>query len=227
MIDMGDDGDVPDVVAGSRLHADSHTSALILVRHGESSWNAEGRIQGHADPPLSERGRAQSRALRDVLPALGIEHAVASDLIRARETAALAGYDLLPTDPRWREIDLGAWTARFTAEIPEGQLAAWRRGEHAPDGAETWAAFQARVGGAVDELRAHGGRWLIVTHGGCVRAATAHVTGAPVTALAGPANGSVTLLELSPVPRLVAYNRVDEAGVPAGSAPGGPTATPG
>jgi glucosyl-3-phosphoglycerate phosphatase len=207
------------------VHVNSHNSALVLVRHGESEWNAEGRMQGHADPPLSERGRAQSRALREVLDGIGIDHAVASDLIRARETAALAGYDLLPTDARWREIDIGVWTARYAAEVPEAQLAAWRRGEHDPAGAETWPAFQARVGGAVDELRAHGGPWLIVTHGGCVRAATAHVTGAPATALAGPANASVTLLELAPQPRLLAYNRADDAGVPVPTEPGGTVGT--
>ncbi len=226
MIDVGDDGDVADVVAGDLLHATSDTSALILVRHGESAWNAEHRLQGQADPPLSDRGRDQARALREVLPALGVEQAVASDLVRARETAALAGFDLLPTDARWREIDIGAWTARYAAEVPPERLAAWRQGDYAPDGGETWSRFQDRVGGAVDELRRAGGRWLVVTHGGCVRAATSHVTGAPATALAGPANASVTLLELAPQPRLLAYNRAQDAGVPVPSDPGGTVGTP-
>jgi probable phosphoglycerate mutase len=204
----------------------SDTSALILVRHGESAWNAEGRLQGQADPPLSERGREQARRLRDVLGELGIDRALASDLVRARETAALAGFDLLPTDARWREIDIGAWTARFASEVPAAELAAWRRGDHTPAGAESWAAFQARVAAAVDELSIAGGRWLVVTHGGCVRAATSHVTGAPAIALAGPANASVTVLELAPNPRLLAYNRADQAGVPVPSEPGGTAGTP-
>ena len=193
----------------------------MLVRHGESEWNATHRLQGQADPPLSDRGREQARALRDVLRDFAIEHAVASDLVRARETAALAGFDLLPTDPRWREIDIGAWTAKHSAEIPADRLAARLLGEHVPDGAESWPVFQARVGQAVDELRAAGGTWLVVTHGGCVRAATAHVTGAPAVTLAGPANTSITLLELAPQPRLLAYNRSDDAGLPEPSEPGG------
>ncbi len=226
MINVGHDGHVADVLTRDCLHSNSHTSALILVRHGESAWNAEGRLQGQADPPLSDLGRDQARALRGVLPGLGIERAVASDLVRARETAALAGFDLLPTDARWREIDIGAWTARFASEVPASRLSAWRRGEHAPDGGETWPQFQARVAGAVDELREAGGRWLVVTHGGCVRAATAHVTGAPAITLAGPANASVTLLELAPQPRLLAYNRAQDGGVPVPSDPGGTLGTP-
>ena len=73
-------------------------SRLFLVRHGESAWNAEGRLQGQAQAPLSDRGRDQARALR--LPQLP---AVSSDLERAVETAALAGFPDAPTDARWRE----------------------------------------------------------------------------------------------------------------------------
>ena len=64
---------------------------LILVRHGESTWNAEELLQGQLDPPLSERGREQSRALAGMLDGVPDDRIVCSDLGRARETADLLG----------------------------------------------------------------------------------------------------------------------------------------
>src|SRR5919109_2161839 len=82
---------------------------LILVRHGESTWNAEERLQGQLDPPLSERGREQSRALAQMVDGLPDERVVCSDLGRARETAELMGLRPGRYDDRWREIDVGSW----------------------------------------------------------------------------------------------------------------------
>src|ERR671929_2443690 len=84
---------------------------LILVRHGESTWNAEERLQGQLDPPLSERGREQSRALAAAVDLTGFppERIVCSDLTRARETAELLGVAPGRYDERWREIDIGEW----------------------------------------------------------------------------------------------------------------------
>ena len=193
----------------------------MLVRHGESEWNAAGRMQGQGDPPLSDLGREQCRALRDALAGMRIDHAIASDLVRARETAALAGFDLVPTDPRWREIDVGAWTARHTGEIPREQLDAWKRGMHVPAGGESWPELVTRVGEAVDEMRAAGGTWLVITHGGCVRAAIAHVTGASPTAMRSPDNASLTLIALGTWPCLLAFNRSAGADGASPVAPGG------
>src|SRR5918995_6428158 len=64
---------------------------LILVRHGESTWNAEELLQGQLDPPLSERGREQSKALAGMLDGLPEDRVLCSDLGRARETAELLG----------------------------------------------------------------------------------------------------------------------------------------
>ena len=80
-------------------------------------------------------------------------------------------------------------------------VAAWRRGEHYP--AEPWQQFQARVAAATDELR--GEDVLVVTHGGCIRAATAHLTGADARTLAPPANASLTVIEHGDRVRLHAY----------------------
>src|SRR5215207_1622525 len=90
---------------------------LILVRHGESTWNAEERLQGQLDPPLSERGREQSLALAGVVDGMPEERIVCSDLGRARETAELIGLRPARLDPRWREIDVGEWGGRQAAEI--------------------------------------------------------------------------------------------------------------
>lgn len=196
-------------------------SRLVIVRHGESAWNAESRLQGQADPPLSALGREQASRLAPVLAGTVFAGVVASDLARAQETAALAGFPDAPGDKRWREIGLGEWTARLNAEVPRADLDAWRAGRHVPEGGETWNAFVRRVGSAVEELAARGGDWLVVSHGGCVRAACAHVTGAAVEAFAGPANASLTMLELAPRRRVLAFNRAEDAGLPEPSDPGG------
>src|SRR5215210_3333426 len=141
---------------------------LLLIRHGESTWNAEHRLQGQADPPLSALGREQAATLVPFLDGLP-ERSLSSDLTRAVETAAALGLAGAPTDPRWREIDIGDWAGKTIDELDPDEVAAWRRGETAPPNAETWAEFQARVAAAVDALR--GEDAVVVTHGGCVRAA--------------------------------------------------------
>ena len=93
---------------------------FVLIRHGESTWNAAGRWQGHGDPPLSERGREQAARLAAELASAGIEVIVASDLLRAAETAAILGavFGVAPaSDARLRELDIGRWTGWTRAEI--------------------------------------------------------------------------------------------------------------
>jgi probable phosphoglycerate mutase len=193
----------------------------LLVRHGESAWNAERRLQGQADAPLSERGRAQGTRLRDVLRTLPVDAAVSSDLLRARETAALAGFADARADARWRELDLGAWSGRLEAEVAPEELAAFRRAALVPPGGESWPLFAARVAAAVEELGRAGGTSAVFTHGGCVRAAVAHVTGARPETVAGPVNTSLTLVELAPRRRLLTFNWSPEPGLPRASEPGG------
>ena len=197
------------------------SARLVLIRHGESVWNAERRLQGQADPPLSDAGRAEARALAPLLEHLPRDGVVASDLLRARETAELAGLGRPETDPAWRETDLGAWTARLEADVGAEQLGAFRAGTLVPPGAEGWPAFLVRIGEAVEALGRRGGTWLVVTHGGCVRAAVAHVTGASIEAFAGPSNTSLTVVELAPRRRLLVLNRTSGEILPRPSEPGG------
>lgn len=106
---------------------------ILLARHGETPWNAEGRYQGQIDIPLSPVGEAQARALGERLRGVPITRAVASPLSRARRTAELAlGEDragMLALDPDIQEIAHGEWEGLLAAEIAEkdpARLRAWR-----------------------------------------------------------------------------------------------------
>ena len=94
------------------------------MRHGESTWNAEDRLQGQADPPLSARGRLQAEESLERVRHFAPDTVVSSDLVRAVETAEILGYADPVLDPRWREVDIGEWTGRIggdvRAEVPEG-----------------------------------------------------------------------------------------------------------
>ena len=160
---------------------------VLLVRHAQSEWNASGRWQGWADPPLSELGRAQARRAGERLRRIAepLTRAVSSDLDRARTTArivaGLAGSsELHGREPQveevagLRELDVGEWSgltrAEITAEWPEA-LARWdaREIDSAPGG-ETQDAFDRRVRSAMTRVLADhpGQQLLIVAHGGVV-----------------------------------------------------------
>jgi probable phosphoglycerate mutase len=181
------------------------SARLILVRHGQSTHNAQARLQGQADPPLSDAGRAEAELLKPALPAFEDDRVVTSDLQRAAQTAALLGYPGARRDPRFREIDVGEWEGRPLAEFPAGPETAWRGGPLQAPGGESWGDLQKRVGQALDELITQGGTWLVVCHGGVVRAALSHVTGADPQRVAGPANASVTIVRANERPQLEAY----------------------
>jgi probable phosphoglycerate mutase len=149
---------------------------LLVVRHGQSTWNADGRWQGQADPPLSPLGEQQAAAAaRTVGPCDAV---FASDLERARRTAAVVasgvlagGEDAVLTDPRLRERHAGGWTGLTRAEIETrdpGALAAGRR----PEGFEPDAVLAERgLAALLDCARGlpAGGTGLVVTHGGLIR----------------------------------------------------------
>jgi probable phosphoglycerate mutase len=181
------------------------SARLILVRHGQSTHNAQARLQGQSDPELSETGRAEAQLLRSLFTGFPPERVITSDLRRAAETAAIIGFPDARRDARFREIDVGSWAGRPLSDFPDEALTAWRGGElHAEDG-ESWPDLQERVGGALDELLAAGDTWVIVCHGGVVRAALSHVTGADPRRVAGPANASLTIMRAGEPPRLEAY----------------------
>ncbi|MCH6484665.1 histidine phosphatase family protein [Pseudoxanthomonas sp. LH2527] len=106
---------------------------ILLARHGETPWNAEGRYQGQIDIPLSPVGEGQATALGQRLKDVRIDRAVASPLSRAQRTAQLAlgdaRVDMLLTDPELQEIAHGEWEGLLASEIQDkdpARLLAWR-----------------------------------------------------------------------------------------------------
>jgi broad specificity phosphatase PhoE len=144
---------------------------LLLVRHGETDWNAEGKLQGHTDRPLNEYGRRQAQALAEQLAGDSIDAVYASDLSRARETAEILGAKLgLPVvvDPDLREKNWGNW---------EGLTSDERL--HVEFEGETSEAHRDRTLSAVQRIveRHPEGRIVVVTHGGSLRRIQAAVSG--------------------------------------------------
>ncbi len=167
-------------------------TVLTLVRHGETEWNAAGRIQGHLDVPLSATGLVQAAAIGQRLGGEAFDAILSSDLERALQTARPIGRHPEQTilrDARLRERHLGVLQGLTGEEAAIRQPHAWgafkaRNPEAALEGGETLGEFSQRVVGLIDELlRAHaGGRLLLVTHGGVLDAAYRHATGMPLNA---------------------------------------------
>ena len=161
---------------------------ILLLRHGQSVWNAAGRWQGRADPPLSPLGREQARVAIDSLD--HVDAVFSSDLVRARETAEiLATEHEVQFEPRLRERDGGEWTGLTRPEIEAqwpGYLADGRR----PEGFEEDEQVIERARGAIARITAEvpDGIVIVVSHGGLVRAVERHLgleDGGPVPNLGG------------------------------------------
>lgn len=161
---------------------------MILIRHGESTWNQERRIQGNSDPGLSDRGRAQAALLADRLKDRPFAGLHTSPLRRAIETATALGESLglrpQPVDGL-REINLGAWEGKTAPEIRTEWGDAYDRwldrplDAFAPPGGEPLRAFQQRAVGALEKIHSgypHGDL-LVVTHGGVIKAYLCHILG--------------------------------------------------
>lgn len=161
---------------------------LILIRHGETDWNAALRYQGHAAVPLNDIGRAQARAAGARLRAAGAAALYASDLLRAAETAAILGaaVGLAPQQmPELREIDVGQWEGLTPEELYRRFPDHMREFERDPArtvrlGGESYAQLQARALAALTTIQrrhAPGETVLAVSHGGTIRALLCHVIG--------------------------------------------------
>ena len=167
---------------------------LLLLRHGQTTYNATRRMQGQMDTELSAEGVAQAeraaahlgRRERD------IHRIVSSDLRRAAETAEAAGRVLgidVERDSRLRETNLGDWQGRTHGEIDgeyPGQRATWRHdATWAPPGGETRVEVAARMRAVVDELLDDeswpGSTVLLVAHGGAIAALTASLLDVPIS----------------------------------------------
>lgn len=166
---------------------------LCLVRHGETAWNAERRLQGHVDVPLNEIGREQARATAEALAAHPFTAVYCSDLARARETAKATVIRIGRTPTTLtglRERHYGVFQGltydEAATRFPQ-TYARFQRREidfALPEGGESLRAFSRRVSDTLDEIahRHAGERILIVTHGGVLDVAHRVATGKPLDA---------------------------------------------
>jgi probable phosphoglycerate mutase len=168
---------------------------VVAFRHGETTLNAEGRLTGQLDPPLTARGREQARALAEVVGGGRFDHAVHSGLARAEETLRLAGWDGdVVVDERWRERSFGT--------LEGAPRDVWSQPpdlDAAPPGGESFRALGLRIVAALDDLAAGGARRVLVsTHSGVLRWLTAIAAGdADIERFTRPgaANGAVVALD--------------------------------
>ncbi len=190
---------------------------LLLVRHGQSQWNAARRLQGQADIGLSELGKAQADALRPVIEEIGYCRAVSSDLERVRDTARRIGAEAPRFTEDLREIDVGDWTGRAIDDIraeDEDAYQGWRAGTSAPPGGETWANFVDRVTGViVAEQRTTCQNLLLVCHGGVIRAILQRYIGLDPAQIIPVAPASLSALRLGnrKPPRLELFNYLPDS----------------
>ena len=170
------------------------STRIFLIRHGETAWNAERRLQGHLDIPLNAEGERQAGLLGAALAAEPIDLVVSSDLARAHQTAqAVARARALPVqiDPRLRERAYGGFEGLLYSEIEQrfpAEFAAWQardvdgvlpQGKHI---GESFRHFYARATGAIlDWAAAHRGKTIaLVAHGGVLECAYRRALGLPL-----------------------------------------------
>jgi probable phosphoglycerate mutase len=162
-------------------------STICMIRHGETAWNAEGRVQGQTDVPLSAVGEAQARALRAALEGMRFAALYASDLARVRQTAApiAAALGLEPRlDARLRERHYGKFETLTYAEARERLPADFARfrdkdPEYDFGSGERLRDFHARAVACVGEIAARhaGDAVLVFTHGGVLEMVYRHALG--------------------------------------------------
>ncbi|MEV0699412.1 histidine phosphatase family protein [Saccharopolyspora sp. NPDC050389] len=161
---------------------------LVLWRHGETDYNATGRMQGHLDSSLTEAGQEQARRAAPAIARFAPDVAFSSDLNRARTTAAafveVSGASLR-LDKRLRETHLGEWQGLSVAEVEHGwpgALSTWRANPTwAPPGGESRVEVAERAEEVVEDLdNQHHGTALLCAHGGLITALTAKLVGLPL-----------------------------------------------
>jgi broad specificity phosphatase PhoE len=195
---------------------------VLVVRHGETAWNREGRYQGRTDIALSDDGRAQAERLGQRLAGVTIARAIASPLGRAKATAEaiIAGRASLELDPGLLEISHGAWEGQLASEVERSHaemFGVWRTapGRDAPagPGAETLGDVEARAWPVLARLCSQLGpdeTGLIVAHDAVNRVLICRVLGlaldrvwtfrqapASLNVLAGPALDALQVVRLN------------------------------
>ena len=153
------------------------TGMLLLVRHGRTLANAEGRLVGRSDVGLDDAGRLQAEATAALVGP--VDRVVSSPLERARQTAEAFGMPV-EVDERWIELDYGEWDGRQVREVEPFEWARWQSDlDFTPPGGESLRAVGQRVREACTELaeQAVDQRVVVVTHVSPLKAAIAWALG--------------------------------------------------
>lgn len=179
-------------MVSSRISDGARKAKLIVVRHGETTWNVEGRIQGQGDSPLSKMGVAQAQAVADALKRDRLDAIIASDLGRVRQTVeplAHATGIAAAFDEGLRERNYGVFEGKTVSELNvemPGEFERYRVRElhSAPPRGESLAQFHARVAAVMDRIAAEfaGRKVAVITHGGVCGELFRHAMGLPLEA---------------------------------------------
>ncbi|KAA0214865.1 histidine phosphatase family protein [bacterium] len=205
------------------------TTTIILVRHGETQWNREGRYQGKLDIPLNDNGREQARRLALGLAAVGLDAAYASHLARAQETARMVCEERkleVTALPGLAEINHGDWEGKLASEVEQtwpNEFDAWKHWPHTVQmpGGERLSEVQARAVAALTAIaEKHAGQTLLVAaHDATNKTLLCWASEAPLSSFwrfkQDPT--AVNCLEVSRVrdlwvPRIVLMNSVQHTG---------------
>ena len=174
---------------------------LYFARHGETDWNATGRLQGQTDIPLNTAGRDQARVLAGRMQHLGLVTIASSDLSRARDTAEIVarslGLEVTYVDHAFRERGCGIFEGLTAAECEARDPVAWAARidpTFAPPGGEPIAQVSERMLAASERLLAHHRiPALVVSHGRAIRELVRRVRGADVPPISNAAVYRVTV----------------------------------
>ncbi|MES3007646.1 MAG: histidine phosphatase family protein [Pseudomonadota bacterium] len=195
---------------------------IHLIRHGQTHWNKERRIQGQSESTLNDEGRQQASALRPILQHFEISKVYCSSSVRTRETAALLFEDKnieIEYRDELREIFLGPWEGFLQTETKEKYPESFKDFWHFPHrftltGAETFAQVQARGLAEVQRIRqeAAGEDVAVVSHGVLIKSILCQLEGRPLEHLWEPPemhNCSHSIIEIDTkqgsTPQIIQY----------------------
>jgi broad specificity phosphatase PhoE len=175
------------------MQTEDAKTTIVLVRHGETTLNVAGHFRGRANPPLTDRGVEQARAVAQALVPWRPLAVLASPRLRAQETAAAIGATVGRTpevEARLDDIDYGQWTGLSRSEVAARWPEEYRRWLEAPEGltlpgGESASDVVARMASIVEEVhtRGAGGTTVLVTHDVAIRLMLCRVLGSPLAAM--------------------------------------------
>lgn len=144
---------------------------IYLIRHGQTNWNVEGKLQGKTDIPLNENGKKQAKNISDNIAKLNITRIISSDLSRAKETAEIINEKIqgkMFTDKRLREVDYGELEGKFVKSFSEETWDIFNSSPEKLKGESRENVYR-RIKSLFNEIKDEEENILVVTHGGALR----------------------------------------------------------